>query len=342
MRFRSPFAAVALGAATALTLAGCSSGGGATPSAAPTDDPQAALVAAAQAEGQVIVYSSSVGTIAEAAADAFTEKYGIEVLINKITSAEANTRYTAEATAGNIQADIVDTSCADTVFLTESVEKGWALAPSDLDSEGIAEMPDTLVADGNSFRFAVMPVAIGYNTDLLEGADIPKSWEDLTDAKYKGQIVMVDPESSAFYISWLTWILDKYGEDYLKELGENIGGYADAPGSRNQLGAGQYSVDIPTFVVSMDDTAATGAPVAGVVPDETIANYQCAVVSGEDGPHPNAAKLYGQFLSSQEGGDAVASVNGVLSPFSKAGVPSTVEPAPPAGDKDQILTLLGR
>lgn len=35
-----------------------------------------------------------------------------------------------------------------------------------------------------------------YNTDLLKGDDIPKSWFDLADPKYKGKIVLTNPASS--------------------------------------------------------------------------------------------------------------------------------------------------
>lgn len=337
MRLSKPLLLGIAGTA-ALVLASCASG---SPAPAESDDDP--FIAAAQAEGQVIMYSSAVGTVDESVAAAFTEKYGIEVLITKLTSAEVASRYQAEGASGNVLADIVSSSCTDVAFFTETVAQGWAVAPADLDAEGLDAVPSAIVHDGSTFEYAAMPVAIGYNTDLVSGEEVPETWEDLIDPAYKGKIVMVDPASSTFYLSWLTWVLDTYGEDYVRTLGEQDLGYADAATARNQLGAGQYAIDIPTFIVSMDDTAATGAPVAGIAPEATVANYQCIVTSSEEhAPNPNAAKLYAQFMASEEGGSAMeAGVNGVLSPFREGGIPATVEHVPAAGDQDLILSLLG-
>ena len=337
MRLPKPLL-IGIAGLASLALAGC-----AAESPAPAESAEDPLVAAARAEGQVVMYSSAVGTIDQSVADAFFDEYGIEVLITKLTSAEVSARYQAEGAAGNVLADIVSSSCTDVAFFTETVNQGWATAPADLDAPGLEAVPSAIVADGSTFEYAAMPVAIGYNTDLLSGDDVPQTWEDLIDPKYKGKIVMVDPASSTFYLSWLTWVMDTYGEDFIAALGEQDLGYADAATARNQLGAGQYAIDIPTFEVSMDDTAATGAPVAGIAPDATVANFQCIVTSSEEhAPHPNAAKLYAQFMASPEGAAAMeAGVNGVLSPFREGGIPASVEHVPAAGDQDLILGLLG-
>ncbi|MBR5099300.1 MAG: extracellular solute-binding protein, partial [Spirochaetales bacterium] len=51
-------------------------------------------------------------------------------------------------------------------------------------------------AEGRWYACSMPLQTFMYNTDLLKGDDIPKSWYDLADPKYKGKIIMTDPSSS--------------------------------------------------------------------------------------------------------------------------------------------------
>src|SRR5690606_26950218 len=90
MRLPKPLL-IGIAGLASLALAGC-----AAESPAPAESAEDPLVAAARAEGQVVMYSSAVGTIDQSVADAFFDEYGIEVLITKLTSAEVSARYQAE------------------------------------------------------------------------------------------------------------------------------------------------------------------------------------------------------------------------------------------------------
>lgn len=340
-------AIIAAGSA-ALLLTACS-GGTNSASEAPAASPVAGdlddLIAAAQEEGQLVLYTSSVDLIDNALADAFEKEYGIPVVSTKLTSNEVAIRYQSEASAGRVLADTVASTCTDEAFFADIVESGYAIAASALELPGLeGDGERNVIADGAGFQYYATPVAIGYNSELITGRDVPESWEDLTDPKYKGKIVMVDPESSAFYGYWLQWAADTFGEEYIEALAAQNLSYADAGTARNQLGAGQFSIDIPTFAVSMEETAASGAPVDAIAPEITSANFSCIGVSAPDqAPHPNAAQLYAHFVTSQDGGNAlVEAVPSVLSPYSDAGIPESITPLPAESDNERLLELLGR
>lgn len=161
-----------------------------------------ALINAAQDEGELVLYSSSVDLVDNALADAFEAEYGVSVVSTKFTSNEVAIRYQSEAAAGRVFADIVASTCTDETFFSDIVASEYAISASELELSGLdGENERYLIADGDAFQYVAMPVAIGYNSELLSGSDAPDSWEDLTDPKYKGKIVMVDPESSAFTAS---------------------------------------------------------------------------------------------------------------------------------------------
>ena len=57
--------------------------------------------------------------------------------------------------------------------------------------------------------------------DKLGAGNLPKSWTDLTDAKYKGKLVMADPSFTSLQVSVVGTLSKKYGWDYYEKLRKN-------------------------------------------------------------------------------------------------------------------------
>lgn len=346
MMIAKKVAALGLATVALLPLSACGNWGGAKSNATvESASNMDALVGAAKKEGSVTLYSSSVEAIDAAAAKAFKAKYGITVNITKIGSGELAARYQTEASAGNVQADVIASTCSDAPTFKAIADKGWATRAKDLGLPTLSGSgASALAADGTTFKYVLMPVAIGYNTNLLKPADLPKDWTGLADPKYRGKIVFVEPDGGGpFYWTFLQWLDNTYGDDLVRAIGAQQLSYADVTTARNQLGAGQYAIDIPTFKVSMNAAAATGAPVAAAALPKTTANESCIGVSGQKAPHPNAAKLYALFLTTPEGAAALNSVDGVLSPFGEKAASSVApEPFPTSYNEDHLRGLLGK
>ncbi len=93
--------------------------------------------------------------------------------------------------------------------------------------------------------------AICFNTIEAQkrGLKPPRSWKDLLDPSYKGQIVMPNPGSSGtgfFHVSaWLQIMGDKPGWDFMDGLDRNIGQYTHS-GSKpcKMAAAGEYVLGI--------------------------------------------------------------------------------------------------
>lgn len=304
-----------------------------------------ALVAAAQDEGQLVFYSSQAEAINDALGAAFEDEYGIKVLSTKMLGGEVGVKFQAEATAGQVQADAIMPACTEKQMFVDIVEQGFATAASDL---GIPLLEDdayaaNIVNDGSSLRVGLLPVVMGYNTDVLSEADAPKTWEDLLDPKYKGRIVMVAPDTSAFYMHFLQFLDEQFGDEYLEALTAQDLQFADSATARNQLSAGQAIINIPTMRSAMQDSVDSGAPVESIDPDTTSAVEICVGVASEtSAPHPAAAKLFGYFLTTPEAAAAFESVPGVVSPFSETGLPESIKPLPEeVPDPEALLQLLG-
>ncbi|WP_416356746.1 ABC transporter substrate-binding protein [Aureimonas phyllosphaerae] len=114
----------------------------------------------------------------------------------------------------------------------------------------------------------------GYNTQILEkkGLATPACWKDLTDAKYKGEIQIANPNSSGTAYTALATLVQLMGEDeafaYQKALNANVTQYTKS-GSAPVKAAARGETGIG--IVFMHDAVAVtkqGFPVKTVAPCE--------------------------------------------------------------------------
>jgi iron(III) transport system substrate-binding protein len=267
----------------------------------------AALIEAARKEGQVVWYSTLiVNQITRPLALAFEKKYpGIKVQYSRATSTDVALKITSEARAGRIQADVFDGS--NTVFplgdagLVESyqVESARPYPP---------ELRD---ANGTWTALNVYFMTAGYNTDLVKGADIPKSFDDLLNPKWAGKMAWTtDPTVNGppgFIQNILALKGEAPGMAYLKSLAAQK--IVNIPASQrvvlDKVIAGEFPIGLMIFNHHAAISAEQGAPVAWARLEPLVSNANL-ISTVKGAPHPNAAKLFLEYVLSIEGQKEVA------------------------------------
>lgn len=313
------------------TSAGTSTGTAASPTtsgSAPSGaaiDP--ALVAAAEEEGEVTVYSFT-SRIAEVEATFEAAYPGIDLIGVDISATEQIERIRAEVDAGAAGADVAYVSDAP-VVLTELVEGGYL--EQYIPVTAADALPDEYESPLAAHRLSTKVVM--YNEEAYpDGPPIDNLW-DLTTEEWTGNVVMVDPLQRGDYLDLMTQIAisdDEMATAYETEFGEPI----DDPDN-----AGDRWIEdlLANDVVLSDDTdnvnAAVGAvgqedpPIgitsysdrrdnedegwalqvaAGVEPSPGIV-FPAYLAPVKDSPNPNAAKLLIEYMfgdGSETGGPA--------------------------------------
>ena len=103
---------------------------------------------------------------------------------------------------------------------------------------------------------------------------MPKSWNDLTDPVYKGQIVMPHPASSGTgYLDVSSW-MQMWGEEkawaFMDALHENIGIYTHSGSAPCKMAArGEYAIGV-SFAYKGAQLKSGGAPVEVIAPEEGV------------------------------------------------------------------------
>jgi iron(III) transport system substrate-binding protein len=325
-------------AVVAAGLAACSSSSskgtvGASGSVSP-------FVAAAQKDGHLTLYSSVEQGATQKTADAFTKKYGIKVDIIRLTSAQLTQRYSSEAKAGDENADFILIS--RTGFTKQGVDNGWF---TPIDSAGIPGVPGAMpkkfdLPAEDTEVVAIQPAGIAYNTDLVKGDDVPKTWSDVMKPKWKGKVGIPDVSSSASYLG--EW----YSADKAAGGGviSGIGAlkpkvYASGVPAAAAVASGEVAFSIMGLESHITDPADKGAPIKFVTPGATT-GAEVAVALPAKSKHPNAAKLFAQWIVSQEGSETLSDAASAVSPYDTTKLPAQyLSPDIAAGTSEQSMIL---
>ena len=145
-----------------------------------------------------------------------------------------------------------------------------------------------------------MPLqAIMYNTDLLSEEDAPKSWADLADPKYKGEIVLANPASSGSAYAQLYMMNKLYGMDFVAEVVKNTTFVASSTAGPDSVARGEYAITV-TGEFNIANKIQAGDPVKYVLPEEGTGRRIEGSAILANCKHPEEAKLFIDFMTSPD------------------------------------------
>nr|WP_314261352.1 ABC transporter substrate-binding protein [uncultured Devosia sp.] len=262
-----------------------------------------ALTPAMAQEGKLVVYTSQPQTDAQQTVDAFMAKYpGITVDWVRDGTPQVMAKFRSELEAGAPQADVL--LIADVVTMEGLKAEGLLHNYPEADLTGYPEgLHDE---DGAYFSTKLITTGIIYNTAATM---IPTSWEDLTKPEAKDQIAMPSPLTSGAAMIHAVTLTDNLAEgwDFYSALAAN--GAQASGGNGGILTAVSGGEKLYGMIVDYMPIreAAKGAPVAFVFPTEGVSAVTEPVAILESGANQDNAKLFVDFLLSEEGQELAAS-----------------------------------
>jgi iron(III) transport system substrate-binding protein len=141
--------------------------------------------------------------------------------------------------------------------------------------------------------------AVLINTNLVPPDQEPKSWQDFLDPKWQGKFLTDDPRAAGAGEVWFEATYTKFGRGFHEKF------HAQKPvfsrifaESERRLARGEYAIYLP-FNVS-EYLSLKGLPVKVLIPDEGIPYLSFGAAMLKDAPHPNAARIFMNFLLDDE------------------------------------------
>ncbi|HEX6512573.1 MAG TPA: extracellular solute-binding protein [Chloroflexota bacterium] len=281
------------------------------------------VVAAGKREGKVSLIGPPGDQVRSALVDAFQKQYGITIDYNAMSGSAATSKVALERNASQYNWDVLIAGATGTLATLIPMK---AMAPM----EPQLILPE--VKDPKNWRGGAVPLigpnheilvmtpyqrgTLFYNKNLLKGDEI-KSYKDLLDAKWKDKLQMDDPRrpgpGQATFIFF--YLHPDLGPDYIRALAkQNITIQNDYQQEIDMIGQGKTPLMIGAVDYLAEARIKQGAPI-GIVPapqlkegtDISAASGDVAVFN--NAPHPNATKVYVNWLLTKDAQTALAKAN---------------------------------
>ena len=262
-----------------------------------------ALIAAAQEEGELIVYGSCEEEYLAAATEHFEELYGIKVQYQRLSTGEVQAKIEEEN--GNPSGDVWFGGTTDPY--NEAAVAGL-LEP--YQAENAVNLIDDMYKDADGNWYGIYKGILGFmvNKDELARLNLeaPKDWEDLLDEKYKGLIWLSNYNTAGTAKLVINTMIQKYGHDegiqYLVDLDKNIQVYTKSgSGPSKNVGTGECVIGIGFLHDGITQIADNGYDNIELIIPSTGTSFEVGATAIFKGAkHPNAAKLWVEYALSPE------------------------------------------
>lgn len=252
-------------------------------------DREALLVQGAKAEGPLTLYYSH--PVGKNIAEGFEKKYGLKVTLWRASNEAIMQRIQAEAQAGRDAVDVFFGSQADMELASREglLEPVSSPAHKDL-------LPESISPEKTWASYSLDVWTLGYNTRLLKKEDLPKTYEDLLDPKWKGKLAI---ESGNF--QWYGSLLAEMGEEKGKKLFEQItatNGIAVRKGHSllaSLVASGEVPLALTLYTWNPEQLKRRGAPIDSAVLQPLLAHGAAAGVA-KKAKNPNVSVLFYDYL----------------------------------------------
>lgn len=270
---------------------------------------------------------------AEAAGRAFTAVHpGIKVEVVRVTGQVAFQRLQMDIKNNTPHCDVF--SASDISHMAVLKDQGALTPYQATNAQGLGPVYRALSDDGWYYVNDAARFVLIRNTNRVTEAQAPKTWTDLLDPRWKGQIACAHPAFSGGMGTWVLAITKTYGWTYFEKLAANnprIGRSAVDPVTL--LTAGECLVS-PTFGPAAYHGIDKGSPIAvSQAKDGAVVIVLPSAIPAR-APHPGAARLFLEWLLSDEYARRVSAVG---SDPIRLGVPP--RPGIPALDTGKVIQL---
>jgi len=251
------------------------------------------LADGARTERQLLIYTSAPVDDMAVLTAAFEKKYGIKANVWRASSEKVVQRALTEARSGRFDVDIIETNGPELEILHREKFLQEVKSPylGQLVPQAIMPHREWVGTRLNIFSH-------GYNTKLVKKEELPKTYADLLDPKWKGRLGIEAEDAD-----WFAGVIAELGEAQGLKLFRDIvarNGLSVRKGHTlltNLVASGEIPLALTVYNYKAEQLKNKGAAIDWFVIPPAIARANGVALSKKS-PHPHAAVLFYDFMLS--------------------------------------------
>ena len=257
-------------------------------------DRTARLIAGAKREGSLNLYASMAEKDLRRLVSEFERRYGIRVNVWRSGKNRVLQRVVTEAQANRFEVDFIHNPAPE----MEALHREKLL--QEVRSPLIRDLIQAAVPAHREWIGARVYIFVqAYNTTKVKPEELPRTYKDLLDPRWKGRLAA---ESKAE--EWFYTLVQEMGEDAGLKMFRDLvatNGVSVRAGNallNNLVVAGEVPLAIAIYSYLPEQSRRAGAPINWIALQPTVA-YTDGVAVARRAPHPHAAVLFFDFMFSE-------------------------------------------
>ena len=249
------------------------------------------LIDGAKKEGEITIYSSAPTDDMAALTAAFEKKYGIKAKVWRASSEKVLQRGITEARGNRFDADVYETNGPE----LEALHREKLL--QEVKSPALADLiPQAILPHGEWVSTRVNIFTAAYNTKAIKKEDLPKTYQDLLNPKWKGKIGIEAEDAD-----WFAGVIADLGEEPGLKLFRDIvaaNGISVRKGHTlltNLVASGEVPIALTVYNYKAEQLKNKGAPIDWFVIGKNAIARPNGIGVARKSAHPYAAVLFHEF-----------------------------------------------
>jgi iron(III) transport system substrate-binding protein len=261
------------------------------------------LLAAAQKEGSFTLYTSFAEKDLPPLTVAFEKKYGVKVKVWRAGSEKVLQRTLAETAARRYEIDAIHSSALE----METLHREKILQP--VTSPYATELIAGALRSHREWIATYLSVWVqAYNTKLIKKEDLPKTFQDLLDPRWKGKLG-IEANVPEWYSTVVLDMGEEKGIKFFRDLVSRNGVSVRRGHTllNNLVIAGEVPLALTIYQFMAEGAKRKGATLDWFVLEPAVARTS-GIGIARRAPHPNAALLFYDFMLSTEAQELLLSM----------------------------------
>ena len=265
-------------------------------------DRQQILEAGAKKEGKLTFYTS--GILKQAVrpvVNAFEKKYPfIKVNIWRASTKPIISRLAEEYRGGKKICDVVEGTQTTHIYIqkTKIAQPFYSPNFDNMHAEALDKAPGGGVY---AAAFRGSGISLGYNTRMINERELPKTYQELLDPKWKGKAAVAGSNTG---VNWMGAMLHALGEDFVRKMAKQNFDVHMVSGRAllDMIIAGEYAFSPTIFDSHVINSQNKGAPVDWIPLEPVPTNIGQAALP-KNAPNPHTALLFIDFEMTKKGAE---------------------------------------